>query len=740
MRVGLPAGLNSGERNSDDVLEAMMGALYAPPSHVQAPLGYDPGDGAAAAHPTLATVPNPSFLPSSTFPPLPSHAGPSGIHQLGPRPQPGPISLQLPAHQPAPAPRVRVNNERWSPPWHPDAAHLFTQYPCPRDGKWHVSHPAAQYTDYTYGRDIREHERRVLQAQGMSTDHLPARDPEHEDHLVRALRQWESEDERIRLQVARLHASLKPLPAVAPVLPAAARRDAVPIVRRLVPEQLPGVQTLNPAATPSSPKPSHPAPPSPFPSAQWIQEQMAKLAEDMAYMERRSVQREEKLMSLLATRAGSHQPPTAEQGPPQPVYDQAADPILTESAAKSVSDGKLNLNMTVRIPHFAPHDGILQARSYVRKLLEFWTLNQHVGPRDQLGFLIASFQQNTACFTFFGRHRLQLLKLAFPEHAPYIMAVGEGHTVEDQAALYGKLLRSSVEETHESLAIRRPTQTSLASKVSASLAKTSQGRALPEDDTNTPAKEMRFPLLVAWCILVERVLCQPVAGEIRQVLQLQMGSKSDFHPTVNALETPSQFMIRVCETKALFARHPGQGEVVIPPELDLFINGLPALHRRHFEGSKLTLKSEFETVEDRLAYIAGFVQRVHDNLEAQQVKEGASAKAPPSTTGDAAPKTGPSSTLGQGQGQGRRQGGDHRRSQQYYAAATVTIPDSPAPHLPPLPFHPGTLHVPDSDDDPYKHVDCFECPSAQSLSSSPSTGSYSSAYSPSASDQGGGSS
>ena len=52
-----------------------------------------------------------------------------------------------------------------------------------------------------------------------------------------------------------------------------------------------------------------------------------------------------------------------------------------------------------------------------------------------------------------------------------------------------------------------------------------------------------------------------------------------------------------------------------------------------------------------------------------------------------------------------------------------------------LPFHPGTLYVPESNDDPYEHVDRLECSSAQFLWSSPSTGSYSSAYSLSVSDQ-----
>jgi hypothetical protein len=288
---------------------------------------------------------------------------------------------------------------------------------------------------------------------------------------------------------------------------------------------------------------------------------------------------------------------------------QSKGTIAPDLRVKSESDtSKVALN-TLKVPHFQPLDGLFRSRDYCRTMLDFQLQNSHLNPVQAVGFIVATFKNNSSAFTYWSRWRAALLELTVPEAHAAILSVSAGHTMADQVSLY-----ATQPVNKPGPATDTPTMTT-AAKVSALMGQD----AISIDDIRDPLGR-RFPPIPAWVILIERTIgSRAVAGEISVVLGLKMGVSNTMHKDVSSSETPSQFAIRCCETRECFDTTQTVCDVNLPSLLQLYINGLPASLKEVYQQQRITLNVGNKSVEERLAAVALVINNAWSNMHADKI-------------------------------------------------------------------------------------------------------------------------
>lgn len=288
---------------------------------------------------------------------------------------------------------------------------------------------------------------------------------------------------------------------------------------------------------------------------------------------------------------------------------QSKGTIAPDLRAKSEGETtKVALN-TLKVPHFQPLDGLFRSRDYCRAMLDFQLQNSHLNPVQAVGFIVATFKNNSSAFTYWSRWRAALLELTVPEAHAAIISVSAGHTMADQVSLYATQPLNKLGPATDA-----PTMTT-AAKVSALMGQDT----ISIDDIRDP-QGRRFPPIPAWVILIERTIgSRAVAGEISVVLNLKMGVSNTMHKDVAASETPSQFAIRCCETRECFDTTQTVCDVNLPSLLQLYINGLPASLKEVYQQQRLTLNVGNKSVEERLAAVASVVNNAWSNMHADKI-------------------------------------------------------------------------------------------------------------------------
>ena len=351
---------------------------------------------------------------------------------------------------------------------------------------------------------------------------------------------------------------------------------------------------------------------------------------------------------------GSQVPLTRASNPQIPGYHgHGGDPVYDESqgarmhsfersqpnhsrASHSAESHSLPLSVTFdakSIPKFANIQGLVRYQQYKAEFARFYNLNKHRldgNLQIQWSVLLASFEDQQGLL-FLRAHRDLLAKLC-PQARHLLFSTGFKYGARD-IAIMNVRNNGRFQGAVMATPVRRPGDTTLAEvqRIMLDDAEAGSGYEGLAQHLATAFNDKRvddddFPegpheLLMAWLMVVEKHLCQPLPHELQVWYSMAMGKSNVLHPSVSKQETPWLFLARVIDTHDVFTEHaPGHFDSVVGNRniLDVFVLGLPDVLRIAAEEVKRTVGLGTVKKSKLLAVVVGRVEAVSQYLNAQK--------------------------------------------------------------------------------------------------------------------------